>query len=174
MDSISSSDNTNLDAGTKLLNAVERMLDADEIILRNARLNWLAAQGNRDIACRMSVADYSNKSAVAGALSSAPGIVPGVGIAATLGMTVLEMAYVLKTEVEMCLSLCAMYDLDIRIRENKQLGFLLAAVQTHEVTIGRNSLLDFGDVSWVRLFSGGELSLRDRSLDPSQSGLGSG
>lgn len=153
MNTMNSMNSTNSDPGLKLLHAVERVIDHDEIILADARRHWAAAYGVRDLACRRTVSEYSNKSAIAGALSAAPGIIPGYGTAAVIGASVLEMAYVLKTEVEMCLSLCAMFGLDIRVRENRQIGFLLAAVGTHEVASGRNPLYDFGAVGFQAVWS---------------------
>ncbi len=70
-----------------------------------------------------------------------------------VGTTLAGMTYVLKTEVEMCLALCALYGMDIRRPEHRQMALLLAAVGTHQVHTGRNILVEAGAVSLEALAS---------------------
>jgi len=94
------------------------------------------------------ISHYSNRSALAGGVSSLPALVPGVGtLTVAFGTTLAEMAVVLKLEVELCLALAHAHGFDIDDRRERQLALLLAAVHTHEVESGRNVLLDVGEVT---------------------------
>lgn len=134
------------DTGKKLLHSVERLLDSDEVIVRDMSRLWNHAHADRHEACRQAISEYSNKSALAGAIAAAPGVVPGFGTAAVVSATVLEMAYVMKTEVEMCLGLSVLLDFDIKNPEHRQVAYFLAALGTHEIATDRNKLADYGEV----------------------------
>jgi hypothetical protein len=141
-------------SGLKLLNAVERMIDApEEIEGLVAKLTKETPPGIEHLSERI-ISHYSNRSALAGAVSSLPGMIPGVGtLAVALGTTLLEMAAVLKLEVEMCMALAHAHGFDIRSRTERQLSLLLGAVHTHEVEAGRNILVDIGVVSGTALWN---------------------
>lgn len=136
------------EAGRRLLNAVERMLATpEEIRAVVAGYRREGAVSPPQLSERL-VSHYSNRSALAGGISSLPGLVPGVGtLTVALGSTLAEMAFVLKLETEMCLALCEAHGFDIDDRRERQLALILAAVHTSEVSAGRNVLLDIGDVS---------------------------
>jgi len=137
---------TATDSGTKLLNAIERLIDCDDAILAGVQRR-VAASRDRNEASTRTIAEYSNKTAMVGALAALPGVIPGYGTAASVTAFVAQLAYVMKTEVEMCLALAALYGLDIRRRDHRELAFLLAAVTTHEVSSGRFMLRDYGEIS---------------------------
>lgn len=137
----------NTDHGEKLLSAVEHLLADNHTILAEVEGFRADTCCDRDAMSRRLVRAYSNRSALAGAAAAAPAIFPGVGTWTSLGAVLVEMTYVLKTETEMCLALCAAYNFDIRLREHRQIAMLLAAVGTHEVSVGRNPLLDFGEIT---------------------------
>jgi hypothetical protein len=126
--------------GQRFLSAVERLLRSNEEI---HDIVWEERQKGPGASERI-VSRFSNQSAVAGALAGAPSLVPGWGLLGAAGMMMVEMTYVMKFEVEMCLALAAHHGLDIRRRENRQLAFLLAAVGTSEEMTGRDPLLDLG------------------------------
>jgi hypothetical protein len=136
---------SNLESGTKLLNSLERLLACDAVILEGVRRRRALSRDRND-ACTRTIAEYSNTSAMIGAFAALPAVVPGYGTAATMGAVVAELAYVMKTEVEMCLALAALYDLDITHRDHRELAYLLAAVTTYEVSTGRNLLHDYGAI----------------------------
>ncbi len=140
--------NESSQAGYHLLNAVERMVapsrEISDVVESYRRTT---SPGTANLSERI-ISHYSNRTALAGGVSSLPGLVPGVGtIAVVLGSTLAEMAVVLKLEVEMCLALAHAHGFDIDDRRERQLALLLAAVHTHEVESGRNVLLDMGEVT---------------------------
>jgi hypothetical protein len=55
--------------------------------------------------------------------------------------TLAELAYVLKCEVELCLSIAHVYGFDIEEKKERQLAFFLAAVSTYD-SDGKNFLAD--------------------------------
>jgi uncharacterized protein (DUF697 family) len=133
----------------KLIDAVERMI-APTCEIAAIVDGYRAESSDVERLCDRLISHYSNRSALAGGASCLPGMIPGVGtIAVMLGTSLADMAMVLKLEVEMCLALSYAYGFDIRERRERQLAFLLAAVQTQEVESGRNVLLDVGGVSWT-------------------------
>ena len=137
-------DQRRYESGKKLLHAVERMLADDEHLLATKDRLLRSAGGDRDDACSRAIAEFSNRSAYAGAVAAAPGLVPGGGTVVALGMTFVEMTYVMKTEVELCLVLSAIRGFDIRTREHRQVAFLLAALATHEVEADDEAPLAWG------------------------------
>jgi hypothetical protein len=130
--------------GQTLLTAVERLVAPDADILRVVAEERARGPG----ASERIVSRFSNRSALVGALAGAPSLVPGWGIIGALGTVVAEMTYVLRTEVEMCLALASHHGLDITRRDHRQWAFLLAAVGTHEVAVGRDPLRDAGAIGW--------------------------
>lgn len=126
------------DHGQQLLSAVERLLVSNDEIFRIVLEERAKGPG----ASERIVSRFSNQSALAGALAGAPCMVPGWGILGIAGTMVVEMTYVLKSEVEMCLALAAHHGVDIRLIEGRQLAFLLAAVGTSEAMTGRDPLVD--------------------------------
>ncbi len=131
--------------GKTLLSSVERLLDQDAVERTTRRI--LAVTTEREEASKRVISHYANRSAIAGALSAAPGLVPGWGTLGVVGLTLAELSYVMKVEVEMCLGLCAIHGHDIRRLETRQLALALAAVEVHRVEAGRNVVLDLGEVS---------------------------
>lgn len=141
-------------SGRKLLNAVERLIDQPEQIEQLVTKLRREAEPGIDHVSERIISHYSNRSALAGAVSSLPGMIPGVGtLTVAFGTTLLEMAAVLKLEVEMCLALAHAHGFDIRSRTERQLSLLLGAVHTHEVEAGRNILVDIGVVSGTALWN---------------------
>lgn len=142
--------------GRRFLSAVERMLDTPESIIA-----LVVRIGQESGPCflersRRIVSHYSNRSALVGGTLALPSLIPGVGTLVTsLGSTLADMALVMKMEVEMCMALSCLHGYDIRRPEERQLAFLLAAVQTHEVESGRNILLDMGAISSTAIWSYG-------------------
>lgn len=153
------------DPGVKLLHSVERLLDSDETILREMRRIWAETHGDRHEACRRAIAEYSNRSALAGAVAAAPGIIPGCGTAAAIGATVVEMAFVMKLEVEMCLGLAALLDFDISQPEHRQVAYFLAALGTHEIATDRNPLAAYSDVGMAAIWNYGPRELSKLVLE---------
>lgn len=133
-------DNQPSNQGQQLLSAVERILSSNEEIFRIVIEERARGAG----ASERIVSRFSNQSALAGALAGAPSMIPGWGLVGVAGTTVVEMTYVLKLEVEMCLALAAHHGVDIRQTEGRQLAFLLAAVGTSEAMSGRDPLADLG------------------------------
>lgn len=139
--------------GKRLLAAVERLI-ADDQVLRDladacdarARARRPVAtevpETRRELAAREIIRTFSTRAAMAGAASGVPALIPGLGLLAVgLTGTLAEVAYLLKTEVELCLALAHVHGFDIRDRRERQLAFLLAAVGTQEAA-GRSVLQD--------------------------------
>lgn len=141
--------------GKRLLAAVERLI-ADDQTLRDladacdararARARRpLAAEvptTRQELAAREIVRTFATRAAVAGAVSGLPAFLPGLSLLAVgLTGTLAEVAYLLKTEVEMCLALAHVHGFDIRDRRERQLAFLLASVGTQEAA-GRSVVSD--------------------------------
>lgn len=141
-------------SGLKLLNAVERMLAEPEKIEQVVHRLAKGAPASTEVLSERIISHYSNRSALAGAVSSLPGMIPGVGtLVVATGTTLLEMAAVLKLEIEMCMALAYAHGFDIRTRNERQLSLLLGAVHTHEVESGRNILVDIGAVTGTALWN---------------------
>jgi uncharacterized protein (DUF697 family) len=131
--------------GRILLNSIERLLDVYAVEYTVARIR--ASTQGRDEASRRVISHYANHSAIAGAVSAAPCLVPGWGTVVAIGLTLGELAYVMKVEVEMCLALCAIHGHECRSDKTRQLALALAAVQVHCVEAGRNVALDAGEIT---------------------------
>ncbi len=138
--------------GRKLLSAVERIIDDTENIIavvdRHAEHLRSSQPGIDDDDLRELVADklvshYSTASAISGGATALPAIFPGAGsLIALTGGTLLDVAFVLKYEVEMSLALCWNYGFDIREERERELAFLLASVLTHDESTGESFVND--------------------------------
>ncbi len=138
--------------GRKLLSAVERIIDDTENIIavvdRHAEHLRAEQPGIDDDALRELIAEklvshYSTASAISGGATALPAIFPGAGsILALTGGTLLDVAFVLKYEVEMSLALCWNYGFDIRLDRERELAFLLASVLTHDESTGESFIND--------------------------------
>ena len=137
--------------GVQLLNAVERIIDGDELLIerveharterpqkpRESEEAWLNAVAGQLIRA------HATKAAIAGGASALPGIVPGIGsLVAVLGGTLADIGYTLKYEVEMALCLAHHYGFDIREPKERQLAFLLASVSTYGAKTNKNAIFD--------------------------------
>lgn len=138
--------------GERLLTAVERLVrEPDEII---AAVELLDLEGEREIseaaylraAAKKIVSVHSTRSAIGGGLSAVPGLLPGAGtLVATVGGSMADMAWMLKQEVEMALSLAYLYGYDITDERERWLAYGLASVSTYDARSGRNYLADLAE-----------------------------
>lgn len=140
--------------GERLLTAVERIVDDHDNLIayvEGLREQTLLEQGASEAAlqrvlAKRIIADYSTKSAFSGAITAMPGIVPGGGtIAAVVGGSLVDMAFMLKHEVEMSLCLTHLYGYDIREERERWLAYVLASVSTYEAKSGRNYFVDLAE-----------------------------
>ena len=82
-------------------------------------------------------------------------MIPGIGsLAAGIAGTFAELAYLLKTEVELCLSIAHVYGFDIDEPQERQLAFLLAAVSTYDAS-GKNFFVDVVRAEGVAIWNYG-------------------
>ena len=146
--------------GEKLLSAVERILADDQTILRivEEHRRKVPSMDDHDMFVRAVgeslVKTYSTKSAISGGATALPAVLPGFGTLATLtGGTLVDMALMLKYEVEMCLALSWLYGFDIRRREERQIALLLASVNTYEVQSGRNYFVDLASAETTAIWN---------------------
>ncbi len=138
--------------GRKLLSAVERIIDDTENIIalvdRHAEHLRSAQPGIDEDDLRGLIADklvshYSTASAISGGATALPALFPGAGsLIALTGGTLLDVAFVLKYEVEMALALCWTFGFDIRLDRERELAFLLASVLTHDESTGESFIND--------------------------------
>ncbi len=138
--------------GRKLLSAVERIIDDTENIIavvdrhaEHARSEQPGIDEDvlRDLVSSKLVKHYSTSSAISGGATALPAIFPGAGsIIALTGGTLLDVAFILKFEVEMALALCWNYGFDVRDERERELAFLLASVLTHDESTGENFVND--------------------------------
>ena len=154
------SDKTDTQAGQRLLSAVERLLDdTDNIISRVETFKGRVRHSNDPMEVRRKVtslliAEYSNKAALSGGASALPGMFPGVGtIVALTGGNLVDMALMLKFEVELSLSLCWLYGMDVRQAKQRQIAYLLASVHTHDVSSKRPYFADIIDAEATAIWS---------------------
>ncbi|MFF7243082.1 hypothetical protein ACFZBU_04190 [Embleya sp. NPDC008237] len=83
-------------------------------------------EDKRRIAARI-VGRYSKLSAVAGAVTAAPSVIPGVGTAvAVLGGGITDLAAALKLQIDMCMCLVEVYETELSDEDKKHLAFVLA------------------------------------------------
>jgi len=145
------------DRGQKLLSAVERILADTETItglvddlVRRHPQHDSSDPTDKDLVVhtvgRELVRIYSNRSAISGGAAAVPALMPGLGtLAAVAGGVLVDMALMLKFEVEMVLALSWLHGFDIRTDRERQLAFLLAGVSTYEARSGRNYFVDLAD-----------------------------
>jgi hypothetical protein len=155
-------------AGERLLSAVERLLASDEALLEEARRCEGVARARLlpDVDARRAAASEeatraaSNKAAISGGLTSLPAVVPGLGsLLAVTGGALLDMAALLKFEVELALVLTAIHGYDIRRPEERRLAMLLAAAGVHDVKQGGNLLVDLANAEAVAIVGYGPREL---------------
>lgn len=139
--------------GKQLLSAVERLITTNDKLLEivaqaeetaRERSPLVAKQKDtlKGLTAQQLTRVFSNRAAIAGGAAAVPALIPGVGtIAAGVAGTLAELAYVLKCEVELCLSIAHVYGFDIEDKKERQLAFLLAAVSTYD-SDGKNFLAD--------------------------------
>ncbi|MFO0596859.1 MAG: EcsC family protein [Myxococcaceae bacterium] len=152
--------------GRQLLSAVERLV-SDNAVLRaeiaacETRAKARLGEGShsrdavRELVAQELTRTYSNRAAIAGGASALPALLPGLGsLAAVVTGTFAELAYVLKTEVELCLSIAHVYGFDIDDPRERQLAFLLAAVGTYDAG-GKNFFVDVVRAEGVALWNYG-------------------
>lgn len=150
--------------GRRLLSAVERILDDnDNIIGRVRRFQELAREKLPDpidqdkrlgLVCDNIVQCYSNLSAVSGGATAIPACLPGVGtLVAVAGGALVDVALVLKFEVEMAMALSYAHGYDITSERERQLAFLLASVGTYDAKTGRNFFVDVAEAEGVAIFN---------------------
>jgi uncharacterized protein (DUF697 family) len=152
--------------GRQLLSAVERLVSSNETLRgesaaceAKAKARAAEASKNKDtlrgLIAQELTRTYSNRAAIAGGASALPALIPGIGsIAAGLAGTFAELAYVLKTEVELCLSIAHVYGFDIDDPRERQLAFLLAAVGTYDAG-GKNFFADVVRAEGVAIWNYG-------------------
>lgn len=152
--------------GKQLLSAVERLVSSNDTLRElvaecEARAKRKAPESSktRDTLRQLTAQElsrvYSNRAAVAGGVTAVPALIPGVGsLAAGVAGTFAELAYLLKTEVELCLSIAHVYEFDIDEPQERQLAFLLAAVSTYDAS-GRNFFVDVVRAEGVAIWNYG-------------------
>ncbi len=127
---------TDDEKGRQLLTAVERLVSKNET-LRATVAEARARLGTKDVETVGTelVRTFSNRAAIAGGAAGLPSLIPGIGsIAAGVAGVFIELAYLLKTEVELCLTLSHLYGFDIDEPRERQLAFLMASVGTSQGT----------------------------------------
>lgn len=89
-------------------------------------------EDKRRIAAKV-ISRYSKISAAAGAVTSAPSIIPGVGTAvAVLGGGATDVAAALKLQVDMCMCLVEVFETELSDEDKKHLAFVLALAGSAE------------------------------------------
>ena len=152
--------------GKQLLSAVERLVSSSEtlrahVVVCEARAKARAPEASkskdtfRQLIAQELTRSYSNRAAIAGGATALPALIPGVGsLAAGIAGTFAELAYLLKTEVELCLSIAHVYGFDIDEPQERQLAFLLAAVSTYDAS-GKNFFVDVVRAEGVAIWNYG-------------------
>ncbi|MER5493355.1 hypothetical protein [Streptomyces sp. NPDC002490] len=83
-------------------------------------------EDKRRIAAKI-IGRYSKLSAVTGAVTAAPSVIPGVGTAiAVLGGGITDIAAALKLQIDMCMCLVEVYETELSDEDKKHLAFVLA------------------------------------------------
>ncbi|WP_369165077.1 hypothetical protein [Streptomyces sp. AFD10] len=83
-------------------------------------------EDKRRIAAKI-IGRYSKLSAVTGAVTAAPSVIPGVGTAvAVLGGGITDIAAALKLQIDMCMCLVEVYETELSDEDKKHLAFTLA------------------------------------------------
>lgn len=138
--------------GERLLTAVERLVREPGELIEAVEILKYDDDGpesdpayHRAIATKL-ISIYSTRSALGGALTAIPSLFPGAGtLLATVGGSMADMAWMLKQEVEMALSLSYLHGYDIRDERERWLAYGLASVSTYEAEAGRNYFADLAE-----------------------------
>ncbi|MFF7369378.1 EcsC family protein [Streptomyces tricolor] len=89
-------------------------------------------EDKRRIAAKI-IGRYSKISAAAGAVTAAPGVIPGIGTAvAVVSGGVADTAAALKLQVDMCMCLVEVFEADLSDEDKKHLAFVLALAGSAE------------------------------------------
>ncbi|MCW7945003.1 hypothetical protein AAW14_24065 [Streptomyces hygroscopicus] len=89
-------------------------------------------EDKRRIAAKI-IGRYAKLSAVTGAATAAPSVIPGIGTAvAVLGGGAADAAAALKLQVDMCMCLVEVYETELGDEDKKQLAFVLALASSAE------------------------------------------
>ncbi|MFJ4522988.1 hypothetical protein ACIP4Y_18875 [Streptomyces sp. NPDC088810] len=89
-------------------------------------------EDKRRIAAKI-IGRYSKMSAVAGAATAAPSVIPGVGTAvAVLGGGATDVALALKLQVDMCMCLVEVFETELSTEDKKHLAFTIALAGSAE------------------------------------------
>jgi len=150
--------------GRQLLTAVERLVASNDtireaVLVADARAKAKAPEAAkskdtlREFTAKELIRTYSNRAAIAGGATAAPALIPGIGsLAAGVAGTFAELAYLLKIEVELALSMLHLYGFDIDDVKERQLAFLLASVGTYDAG-GKNFLADIVKAEGVAIWN---------------------
>ena len=135
--------------GERLLSAIDRLVDdRDTLISRVEAIKGAINIERDDKAYREAVAAkiidvYSVKTAIIGAATALPAVVPGAGSGiALVGGALVDMTLVLKHEVEMAMCLTHLSGFDLADERERWLAYVLAGVRTYEVESGRSYFVD--------------------------------
>lgn len=132
----------------RVISAVEMLIDSPESLYRRGWEQKQTHNGNIDAACQAIIAQQSNLSAIVGAITAAPAIIPGPGTAmAALGGMLGEVILLLKLETELCMLLSSAHGFDVRLPHERQLAMLLASIGTFQSQHGDDVLLALGITS---------------------------
>lgn len=150
--------------GRQLLTAVERLVASSDtireaVLVADARAKARAPEATRtkdtlrELTAKELIRSYSNRAAIAGGATAVPALIPGLGsLAAGVAGTFAELAYLLKTEVELCLAMSHLYGFDIDDPKERQLAFLLASVGTYDAG-GKNFFADIVKAEGVAIWN---------------------
>ena len=137
--------------GVTLYSAVERIVESPDSIIERVDAFELAVEDDfpeaEDGEIIERTADriiefYANNTMIAGGLSSAPALIPGVGtFLAVVPGNLADMTLCLKYEVEMALALSALYGFNIHDDHERSLAFLIASVTTYELLDNERGIL---------------------------------
>lgn len=150
--------------GRQLLTAVERLVASNDtirevVLVADVRAKAHAPEATkskdtlRELTAKELITLYSNRAAIAGGATAVPALIPGLGsLAAGVAGTFAELAYLLKTEVELCLAMSHLYGFDIDDAKERQLAFLLASVGTYDAG-GKNFFADLVKAEGVAIWN---------------------
>ena len=141
-----------MDSGKTLLSSVERVL------MPSAELSALVEQKREQVRARhpratpvaveretakVLISHYTRRAALLGGAAGMVSMVPGVHWGALIaGGLMMDASLLLKFEVEMTLALSHLHGFDIEDPTERQLGFFLASVATHDQHAKRSFLAD--------------------------------
>ncbi|MBN1335523.1 MAG: hypothetical protein JXB39_06135 [Deltaproteobacteria bacterium] len=138
--------------GRRWIHAVERILDDPEQVIaladRLAQEAYDAAptaedEARRDLAAGRIVHHFATRAMWSGGATGLPALLPGAGtLLALAGGALVDVALVLRFEVEMALALSWVYGFDIRQEDERRRALLLASVSVHDAHTGGDFLRD--------------------------------